>query len=140
MYTVTVKSEKEVAFLKVNAGVRYWDDGVVDGEPDSETETRMPFAKGEAWQPVIDLSRGTIIDWPQGTTASVHYKVCDAGVYTLLDADKNEVKSIDGYVPDILCPADSGYGDYIIMNIDAEGRIDKWHVILDEFNRDSADE
>lgn len=142
MYKVTVKVEKEVAFLKVNAGVRYWEDAEVNGELDDENNPRMPFANvlnGGAWHPIIDLEKGVIVDWPQGITASVHYKVCDSGIYTLLDADKNEVASIDGYVPDMLSPADNGYGDYIIMDIDENGKIDKFKPSFDEFERNQDD-
>lgn len=35
----------------------------------------------------------------------------------------------DGYVPDFLCPADSGYGDYMIMDINEEGQIADWNKI-----------
>ena len=35
----------------------------------------------------------------------------------------------DGYVPDFLCPADSGYGDYMIMDINEEGHIADWNKI-----------
>jgi len=29
-----------------------------------------------------------------------------------------------------MCPADNGYGDYVIMKIDDNGKIDKWRVDL----------
>lgn len=140
--TITQKVEKEVAFLKVSAGVRYWEDGEVNGVEDNDDNPCMPFADAsrESWEPVIEIATGKIVDWPQGTTASVHYKVCDAGVYILFDQDKQEVKSINGYVPDILCPKGGGYGDYIIMDIDAEGQIDKWRVDLDAFEQSGDDE
>lgn len=39
----------------------------------------------------------------------------------------------DGYVPDTLCPAESGHGDYIIMNIDENGQIEDWEFNVEDF-------
>lgn len=138
MTKITVKTteEREVKFLRVDAGVRYWEDGTVNGDADDDDNPKMPFAVDGRWIPVIELETGRILDWPEVVTASVHYKVCDDGVYTLLDADKNPVKVHDGYVPAILCPKDEGYGDYIIMDIGPDGVIADWAVDLEQFQED----
>lgn len=81
----------------------------------------------------IGLATGIIDDWPNGIAASIHYKVCDDGWYGLLDADRNVVASIDGYVPGIMCPSRDGFGDYVIMEIDGNGRIKDWRVDLKEW-------
>jgi len=133
---ITETKEVEVKYLQVDAQVRYWEDAVINGEPSDESGSLVPFRDGDAWRPMIDIDTGTVIDWPEGTLASIHFKVCDAGVYTLLDADKQEVVKKDGYVPDILCPGGSGYGDYIIMVIDGSGRIANWRIDLDDFTQD----
>lgn len=99
-----------VHFLEVQAGVRYWEDATVNGEED-EDGSRIPCRRGDCWCPVIRLADGVVLDWPTGTVADVHYKVCDAGEYRLLDADRNRVAARDGYVPDLLCPRKPGYGD-----------------------------
>lgn len=39
----------------------------------------------------------------------------------------------DGYVPDTLCPKESGYGDYIIMDIDENGMISDWNFEIKDF-------
>jgi hypothetical protein len=132
--TVLVKAEVPVKYLKVEAGVRYWEDATVNGEEDSDGGL-IPFRNGGCWSPVIDLETGTVENWPGGTVADVHYKVCDDGRYTLLNEDREVVKTIDGYVPDIMCPEESGYGDYIIMKIDGGGKISGWTVDLDDFCR-----
>ncbi len=138
MTKITVKTteEREVKFLRVDAGVRYWEDGEVNGEADDDENPKMPFAVEGRWIPVIELETGRILDWPEGVTASVHYKVCDDGVYTLLDADKNPVKAHDGYVPPIMCPKYNGFGDYIIMDIGPDGVIADWVVDLERFQED----
>jgi len=122
----------EVTHLKAECGVRYWEDATVNGVEDSEG-TLVPCRSGRDWAPVIDLVTGQIKDWPEGKTAKIHYKVCDDGRYALLDASGAEVASITGYVPKIMCPGGSGYGDYVIMNIDGSGKIEGWHPDLSPF-------
>lgn len=144
-FTVATKQSVEVKYLRARCGVRYWEDAIVNGEEDTDG-SRIPCRKGTAadndrlgggdWCPTIDLETGKIEGWPEGTTARLHYKVCDDGDYALLDADRNVVKAIDGYVPDIMCPGDASYGDYVIMTIGADGVIANWRVDLSDFERD----
>jgi len=114
--TVTVK------YLKVEADVRYWEDADVNGQSDDDG-TLIPCRVEDSWSPIIDLETGKIEGWPEGTIADLHYKVCDAGRYALLDESRSEVKVIDGYVPSIMCPEAGGFGDYIIMHIGPDGGI-----------------
>jgi hypothetical protein len=122
-----VFQEFDAKYLVVEAGVRYWEDATVNGEEDT-LGTKIPCREGDAWCPVIDVDEGLIINWTQGTTANVYYKVCDAGVYELQTGDDTRKLIVrkDGYVPSCLAPSDEGYGDYIIMNIDENGIIEKW--------------
>lgn len=134
MPTVTITRTEEVAvnFLQAECGVRYWEDATVNGIAD-EDGNLIPLRKGEAWCPTIDLATGVIENWPEGVTASVHYKVCDAGRYALLDADRKEVRAIADYVPRIMSPASNGYGDYVIMSIGEDGKIEGWKIDLAAF-------
>lgn len=148
--TMKVEREFDVKLLKVDAGVRYWDDAKVNGEYDTNCEDsenpngsptipcaeyirdRKRVLRGSnwRWRPVIDIESGQITNWTKGISANVHYKVCDDGIYTLLDSEGNGIIVIDGYVPEIMCPADAGYGDYIIMDIDENGFIQGWNKKL----------
>ncbi len=123
-------------FILVSAGVRYWEDATVNGAEDKDG-TLIPFRSGDNWLPIIDVDTGTIVGWPAGVTAEIHYKVCDAGTYTLADAEYKKIGAFGGYyVPEILCPKDNGYGDYIILAVDEWGRIDGWfgrERVLDAF-------
>lgn len=130
---------KDAAFFEAEAGVRYWEDATVNGVED-EDGSRIPCRTGDAWCPTIELATGKVVGWPEGCTADIHYKVCDDGLYWLLDADGKRIAKRDGYVPgDFLCHGDSGYGDYIIMTIGPDGQIadyqrpeivrDDWHEI-----------
>lgn len=132
----TITREVDAILLKVEAGVRYWEDGEVNGEND-DNGTLIPCRDGDAWCPIIELDTGTIRDWPEGVEAEVHYKVCDDGVYSLIGEDGEVLKRIDGYVPSILSPGGDGYGDYIIMSIDGSGQIEGWRVDLDAFESDT---
>lgn len=122
---VTTTIEFTPVRLLVSAGVRYWEDATVNGDEDSEGRL-IPMRSGDLWRPAIELASGRVLNWPQGTTADIHYKVCDAGEYWLEDADGKRAKYKGDYVPDILAVGDQGCGDYIILKISSEGMIDGW--------------
>lgn len=131
---VKLKIEKdfEVKYLLAEVGARYWKDATVNDEEDTEG-TLIPCREGDYWKPLIDIETGVIVNWLKGSVASIHYKACDDGKYHLLDEDKNIIKSIDGYVPDIMSPKENGYGDYVIMDVDREGQIANWKIKLEDF-------
>jgi len=136
--TITIAKEVEVKYLLAKCGVRYWEDATVDNVED-ENGDLIPCRVGDIWNPLIDLHSGKIINWKEGVTADIHYKVRDAGEYLLLDKDKNQIVAIDGYVPDIMCPGDQGYGDYVIMKIDENGFIENWKPSFKEFEINQED-
>lgn len=142
MKTVTIIEPSDVRYLRIDVGPRYWEDGEVNGKDDISFDEQkqgakpfMPFAvfckeqaertKSESyrWQITIDLKYAQVLDWPQGVEARVYYKVCDDGTYYLLDADKNVLKEVNCYVPDMLSYIDDGFGDYIDMKIDGNGNL-----------------
>lgn len=133
-----IEKEFDVKFLNVTAGIRYAENVDVNGEPCGELE-EIPLHDGEHWQVTIDVDTGVIEKWPQGTTASIHAKVCDDGIYSILDANKLEIKTYDGYAPECLAIEDNGYGDYIIMEVDGNGKIKDWKPSFDEFIDDEDD-
>ena len=137
-FTFKEKKTVEVVFLQVSAGVRYWEAATVNGIKDTNGDL-IPFRVGDYWKPRISIEKGVIINWPEGTTADIHYKVCDDGIYTLLDEGGAKITAKDGYVPDIMCPNGKGYGDYIIMKIDENGKIANWKPLLSEFSSDQDD-
>ncbi len=128
-------------YIEVSAEVRYWEDAQINGIEDTDG-TLTPFKRGELWCPVIRLADGQVVDWPEGTVADIHFKVCDAGEYWLLDDSKQRIGKWGGYyVPDdFLCPGDTGYGDYIILKINAEGAIQKWTPPAIEWGCDCDDD
>lgn len=128
MNTAT-KENPAAVYIEVCAEVRYWEDATVNGEEDKDGKL-IPCREGRCWTPTIRLADGVVMDWPQGTTADVHFKVCDAGEYWLLDENRERIGKWSGfYVPnDFLCHGDTGYGDYIIFKVDGAGSIEEWSV------------
>jgi hypothetical protein len=118
--------------LIVDARVRYWEDAEVNGVDDAEGSL-IPCREGNSWKPSIELATGKILGWPTGTTADIHYKICDDGDYWLADSEGNKLYKWAGdYVPDrLLCVGDSGYGDYIILKVLEDGRIADWVGIIE---------
>lgn len=122
--------------LIVDARVRYWEDSTVNGVEDTEDGDMIPLKDGDSWKPIIHLATGQILNWPEGTTADVHYKVCDDGDYWLGDADGTKrFKWRGSYVPDrFLCMGDQGFGDYIIFDVRADGQIAEWSFPVIDFD------
>ena len=136
---LTVKKEFEVKTLLVEADVRYWEDATVNGVED-ENGDLIPCKVGDTWKPIIDLETGLITNWEKGKEANIHYKVCDAGEYWLQDENGEKIVKAKGYyVPDFLSIDDSGYGDYIIMKVDKEGKINNWRFDSEPFTNEYED-
>lgn len=113
--------------ILVEAGVRYWEDATVNGVQDEDGKL-IPGRSGDLWKARLNLAEGRVEDWPAGTTADIHYKVCDAGEYWLLDSAGKRLAHLAGYVPDaFICHGDNGYGDYIIMSVGTDGKIANYH-------------
>lgn len=126
--------EVDVKTLVVKAEVRYWEDSEINGEIDTENGDNIPCKNGDIWNPEIDIETGIITNWEKGKTADIHYKVCDLCGFELKDENGNIVhKEEAGYVPRTLYPKENGYGDYIIMDIDSEGKIKDWKFDIDDF-------
>lgn len=120
-------------YIEINASVRNPSSSILNGSEDEDG--KMPLIRFQMWNPVIELETGKILNWPEGNTAEINYKVCDSGEYWLLDEQKNRILKWKGYyVPDdILCTKRNGYGDYIIFDIQEDGTIKNWKTpILDE--------
>lgn len=73
---------------------------------------------------VVDSNTGRILnkDFPVDFKFEIDTKVCDEGIYILLDANDNELFKIKDYVPDFL---PNEYGDYINLKIE-NGFITNW--------------
>ena len=129
--TIKVEKEVDIKTLKVTIDEPGWEDATVNDIEDTDGD-RMPCRNGNSWCPIIDIDTGIIRNWIKGTIADIHYKVCDSGIYELLDAEGNEIIKDENYVPSIMCPEGEGYGDYIKMKVNADGQICNWQPNLDD--------
>ena len=131
---VKYKVVVDIITISVDSYVRYWEDACVNGEPDDGDTPKIPCAvKSDNgsyyWKPVIDIETGQILNWQQGVTANVHYKVCDefaCKVVGRIAGVTNLIKDYEGYVPGFMCPRMYPDGDYIVMDIDENGYIKDW--------------
>lgn len=123
----------DAKYLIVNANVRHWVDATVNGVEDVGGKL-IPCRSNDLWLPKIRLCDGQIMSWPEGTSADIHYKVCDAGEYFLADFNGKQIAKWNGhYVPDDILAGGDGYGDYIILKINGDGKIENWKPpVLDE--------
>lgn len=117
--------------IEVDAGVRYWEDAVVNGIVDADGLLifgRDHSAADHTWRIRINLAEGRVEGWPNLMHAAIHYKICDAGLYWLTDADGNRIAKWKGhYVPsEFLCHGDSGHGKYVIFNVLPGGQIEHY--------------
>ena len=125
---------KNAKYIEVVASVRYWEDAIINGEPDESGDMTPCCNKDGAWNPIISIENGVIVLWPNGVTANIHFKVCDEGEYYLLNENMERIYKWDYYyVPeDVLAIGESGYGDYIIMEIGGDGKIKDWSPSFDD--------
>jgi hypothetical protein len=79
------------------------------------------------------VNEGKILDWPEGFCLETHFKVCDQGIYVYSNYDESaQIVSADCgeyYVPTWLDDVDDGYGDYLYINVNGDGSIDKWDYL-----------
>lgn len=129
----------EIEYVRVRAGVLYWEDTNVNGESDDDDNPRMPLIQeinGEKnWVFDIDIKTGKIKDWPKGTTAETQYKTCDDNTISFIGHNGKVLREVDCYVPEFLAIEDSCYGDYIFININEDGKINNFR-----FNEDDIEE
>lgn len=119
--------------LHINAKVRYWEDAEVNWQLDTENWDNIPCKKWDEWCPIIDTETGVIENWEKWKTAEIHYKVCDECSWELYENNTLIKYQYDDYVPSFLCPKEPWYWDYIIMNIDENGKIEDWKLDEEEF-------
>lgn len=127
--TIKVNKSVDLKYLSFTVGPRYWEDATVNGVEDTDGDL-IPFRDGDDWNVSIDIDKGIIMKWPQGTTAEIHYKVCDDGTYFLKEEDETIRLIKEDYVPNIM-PGEH-FGDYIILNVDETGKITNWVPVTQE--------
>lgn len=131
-----VAPDKNTQILEIDATV-YPEDAEVNGvreheplenENPDDVDYKMPGICKEKvswgtewhWNVKVDIPTGKILNWPQGTTAKTWYKTSDCCGLKYLG------KFYSDYVPEFLEIYDSDCGDYIYIEILADGTIKDW--------------
>lgn len=116
---------EKAKFLQVVAEPYFWEDAELNGVEDEDGQ--MPLRVGNKWLLTIELATGKIAGWPEGVKASVWYKVCDQGSYYLQDENGKQIaKWKSAYVPASLLNRSDAGEDYIDLQINRNGRINRW--------------
>ena len=119
--TIKIEKEVEIRTVIIDIAPRYIGDTKDDDMP---TDFPLLNAEKTAWVASVDIDTGAIAGWPHGDARKMHVKVCDVGIYKLIDSDGSEVAAINGYVPNGVIPG--SYGDYVELEIDENGIITNW--------------
>ena len=127
--TKRVKEEVDVKTIRIE--IPYCS---IDVEEDWDDDLPLYNKRKETWVADVDIETGIIKKWKQGCSGRIFDKVRDGGTYHLLDENDNIVATIDDdYVPNDAIPPDDGFGDYIDLEIDENGKITNWYD-KDEIN------
>lgn len=117
-----------------------WDEDLCSFQPDFDLESDdVPYVSNGYWHGIIDLKEHRLcvsqdMGWPYVLDA----KVCDGGIYILLDEDMKPLCIYRGYVPDL--PFDNkSWGDYIHLIVRDNGHIEEWEgdFDFDGFTKDA---
>lgn len=119
--TVKIEKEVEIRAVKIDIAPRY-----IGDTEDDDMPTDFPLLNDAktAWTAIVDIDTGQIGSWPIGEVREMYVKVCDAGIYSLIETDGTTIATISGYVPNGVVPGE--YGDYVDLKIDANGFITNW--------------
>lgn len=129
------KLKKEARFLHIaipydkdDRMITFDDSVMIELECDDEFTPPMFNSEDKLLEYVIDLKERKVLNWDyEDGYLRMWGKVCDSGIYTLLDADNNPLWQIRGYVPNRLIPPfDKDFGDYIELSVEADGTIENW--------------
>lgn len=108
---------KTLKYLKIDISLRYDDE---DMPYDFPLRQKGQDGKNDTWRATIDLSTGEILNFPKDVSLDFFTKVCDEGLYYLLDENMDVIAEADccGYVPNKAIPPKDGFGDYLHLKIE----------------------
>jgi hypothetical protein len=125
--------EFDVASIKIDIPVRYGNEDIPEDFPfrvkAAELEGFLYCGDYDRWIVIVDVAEkgARVRDWPEGQTGDFCMKVCDEGFYCLLDSEGAVVaRREENYVPNRLLPPNDGWGDYVELKIDEDGKIVNW--------------
>ncbi len=120
-HALRIEKQIDVRYLRINLDIY-----------DEDLPSDLPFRFGNKWEIIIDIDRGMVMNWHHAQSIKLSLKVRDSGIYTLYDKNFNPIRHSDRddspkYVPNHLLPPSNGYGDYLELDIDGDGKILNWY-------------
>ena len=136
------KMHSEARYLQIS--IPYDEDeglGLINFDNGIETELQceegfvppMYDSKRRTLEVTVDLKYRRVLNWDE-EKGYIHMwaKLCDSGIYTLLDKEKRPLYQKKGYVPNALIPPyERGFGDYMSLAIRPDGSLPEWRKELD---------
>ena len=123
---------EDAKYLQVSVYISYWGDAIVDGVVDKKG-LLIPCRINNIWYPRINITTGHIVNWKQGHTANICYKIYDGGRYVLIDKEYNEIATYtSSRVPYCLHPKHKEHDAFIIMYVTTYGIIVDWNGNIDD--------
>lgn len=121
-----ITKEIDVQYIKVIVPV--WEHG------DEIVPEDHPLRKGDKIEFIIHIDSKKIENWKPLSFLlqdKIFMKIRDAGIYSLLDKDKNIIKTVENcYVPDFL---PNEYGDYLDLIISNDGKVVNLSISKESF-------
>lgn len=124
--TIQVPKEIEVSHIIIDVPVEYGEEDIPNDFPlRVKRQQTHPRLTADRWVAAVNIDTGKIEGWPATAGArELYMKVNDAGIYTLCVDEGARVSRKHEYVPHGVVPGE--YGDYIDLQIAADGTITNW--------------
>jgi hypothetical protein len=104
---------KTAKTIKIIVPQRYEEVQIING---------VEYPENSKLEMLIDVDNGMAFGWKVAT--HIDWKICDEGIYQLLDEDENLLDEIyEDYIPDII---PNEFGDYLDLKINKDGFIERW--------------
>lgn len=120
---------RNARYIEAMVDVRLW--GTSTANVKNGSDVSMPFHKGNAWRPVIELSTGKIEGCPEHTTAAIQFPIFDSGDYWLLNENKERIAkwtALFGPAPLLGSSISLISSEFTTINIKQDGTVEHWRA------------
>lgn len=116
--------------LDIEARVINFDGTIINGVVCVDCN-QIPCIFEDFWNPSISIDDGIIPNWTKGVEAKINLFLGKKCSWWILDSHLEVIlERYDDYVPNCLSDGDN---NYLVMNIDKDGKIENWKFNIDDF-------